>query len=498
MKEKRYNNIDQLFRSKFNDPKTIDTDGDWNLPPEGIFNNAIDEIDSKKKRKNRVFGFWFLGGFALLAIVSAILWNTTKINTIDSEIESLKETYTKNSPKTLSTTKNTITPQEPFSSKTETKLVKKDQVVIAKSGNAIATIPQPTTSTESVFQPTRDLDQSEALNRSEALIHNNITDTPISKNIIKYSNASSSTILLNKESTQQTQFHIERLDTNSPILSISSRQLPTSPQLYNSINKENTFGKYSLFSFVGINFSSMEMSSPMAMNSDLTEYDQWYTGYQTGIGLQQRLNSKWSLIHGISYKTIRNKSLYKNNMAYEVDKEVTMQNGDRLYEASVDLNSPIGSYNRTLMIPMENVDIRNNDILSNKTHTVNDFYIINVNTKIVRTIFSTDKFTLSISAGLSANYILGMDQNMETDIYFQDKSMLLDKFTSNNKDQLNSTFFSAGLDFALEYNLTNQIFLGSEVGYQKSLKSIRKVNPTTQIKTNISELQSSFMIGIRF
>ena len=253
----------------------------------------------------------------------------------------------------------------------------------------------------------------------------------------------------------------------------------------------------SAYVFVGSQLSSYRMTGPKMTSSKLKNYDNLYAGIQVGGGLEKGLSDRWTAFGDLSYQKVNNTSYYSEAMTYEKDKEVFGADGQCTYTMDYQVETPMGVQSRSISMDMTNVSINDQELIQNVSDIEHSLDVVSSSIGLRYRVLGNGKWGLNLFSAISGNYIVGIQEDMKTKIYYQ-TLMVMEKDAVNTSFNGVNRFYasiSGGLD--LSYRLSDHFRLGVNGGYDHSLNSLRRVDNGGP-KTYLSNVRSSLNLAYHF
>ena len=494
MEERKHTELDKFFKSRLEN--TDPAENGWNLPPLSILDSALAQVPTPKSNKRKYGILWILGAIGVMGIIYLGISNLISINTINGELITLKNT-------------TSLTNQNNY--QLQTKTIDKSSAQSVELSHAKPKAQIATTTSDHLKSTSTDISMPKSSKRDLSTKEQNslrYTRLKIAKN----QTSTSPTILENHKSNQpifeQSKSTIT-LDTLQVPQIIASLPLDTlsyeatdfsivnaSVDLITTTSQSNT--KASVFLTGGILNSCLHMTNIDAAPFSLTKYDEFYQGYSVGMGARRALTTKISLSGTLSFNLINNKSLFEDEVSYNSAKEVEQLDGSMTYNSDVFMETPMASFNDMVSYRLLDNTITDGTLLQHKTDISEQYQLLQLTLSADYTIFSKDRISGTFSTGLSTNYILGIDQTMDSKVY-QANDMLMNMSLSNDlTSEVNRVHLSGTINLGISYRLTDNIYLQLSGGYEKGITSVRKYSNNSLPKTFISSLSSGLNVGYTF
>lgn len=253
----------------------------------------------------------------------------------------------------------------------------------------------------------------------------------------------------------------------------------------------------SAYVFLGSQLSSYRMTGPKVTSSKLKNYDNLYAGIQVGGGIEKGVSDRWTVFGDLSYQKINNTSYYSEAMTYEKDKEVFGADGQCTYTMDYQVETPMGVQSRSISMDMTNVSINDQELIQNVSDIEHSLDVFSSSLGLRYRVLGNRKWGVNLFSAISGNYIVGIQEDMKTKIYYQ-TLMLMEKDAVNTSLKSVNRFYasvSGGID--LSYQLSDHFRLGVSGGYDHSLNSLRRTDVSGP-KTYVSNVRSSLNLAYHF
>lgn len=490
MEENKHTELDKFFKSRLE--STAQSENGWNIPPLSILDQALEQVPAPAKPRRRIGFFWIFGLAALLGISTLCICNAIKINAINSEISSIKNNQTSKADIASSSLDNKDTTPVSVINKIQIEEVTQE----VSSSNNIATL-----------NNSNNLKQTEAKSfiptTTPSKERNN---TKPGKQVQLNKAASINTVSVPSQSkVTPTARQRDILQSPQEIIAIYSdtlayEALGVDISLDSIIITEHITNKTSASVFItgGLLNSCLHMTNIDAGPFSLTKYDEFYPGYYFGIGAYKPINNSLNLYGTISFNQITNQSLFENDITYNNANAIQHTDGSMLYQSEFYMETPMASFNDNVAFRLLDNQIVNGETLNNKTNISETYQILTFTIGVDYELFQSKKLSGLFSTGLSSNYIIGIDQTMDSKIYRQDAMMMDKTLAVDLTSTVNRLHLSGRLNLGLQYDLTDKVYLQLNGGYEKGLTSVRKHSLTSLPKTYISSFSSGISLGYTF
>ncbi|MFY0644241.1 MAG: hypothetical protein JXR19_07225 [Bacteroidia bacterium] len=464
--ENKNSNLDQFFRSRL----SKEDNSSWNNPSDEVFDKAMAVVNAKKKRR---FAWWWFALIGLLALSSAYLfWSQQEINLLTEQVGELNELLESKELINNSEIQNTNDGNEVTAENGESIAVEEVKNVSNRNSNAIAK-----------ETPTRTKAYREIPIIENTPEENDIVLEMIPESDEAYESPPAPEVL--PEGTEPPEIPNEKVITIKDTIA-------TLPYTYPSLDVIPLKPHSAWFAFGGMNWTSLSMSAANPLPNNLTRYDNWYNGHQYGFGYKRQIKSSSFKIHTqLSYTLARNNSLFRNEPMYDAGNEVNT-NGDIVYRAVHVFESPIGGYSQDIVFDPDGMN--QGDLMKSSMEVSNEFKIWGLHLGASYNLYQKGLWHIAANSALGINYISEMQQDFNFNLIGPER--VLDRFSGSVSElaSLNQVYPSASIGADVSRDI-GPISLGVSTGYQRSLSSIRSVDPVSKVKTQMSTLQTSIKIS---
>ena len=481
--------LEELMRSRLLDEKPADNR--WNVPPDSVFEDAMNAIDADKKDRKKPF-FIILLAAVILTVIGLLTYRMNqRITHLNSEFNELKNQSFDNNVKSedkLIINSSKVIPldkKQDSSEQVKTSSAKSTNYAInsRKINYSLVNRSNSPLLSNSQFLSSNIL----PANQSEKIIPNSIA----SSNFRNEKNSAS--LINNPVNGQSKQLTINLLATkqlslisNSPLI-ILQEELKSLLHPIKKHEKENELSPFSLFSFAGANISSIHMKNMSESSFSLSGYEKYRIGYQLGIGLEYLLNDKWALNSSLSYTAAKNRSEYKADYKYDQSNEFTNSLGEIIYLDKMVIESPMHHMTETVTFKTSNSGPVHDDMMETKVAFEETLHFASLDIGLDYTFYETDRIKLNTGLGIRGQYLLKMNEDMDMQLY-HDNHMMMEKSTSHNSmDQMNRALIAPFGRIGIDYNINDRNTIRMTGNYYHPLRSIRhadiELDPTTYLKS---------------
>lgn len=503
MDDKNFKELDHFFKKRLAQ-KDIVSNG-WDVPNDSVLDNVLQTVNTpKENKKRRPIWVWLsLSGLILISFTYFLLDSTNEIDKLNQQITELSISSENHLNSRQSSSENLIIPIVEKASENSSPIVNQNSKEPQNSGNVklasvikTKTINQKTKSFSDIKKPAsssslkKGLFNSNISNQDGLSYNNNVVNKSLVKNIPiveKSSEALRSISLLEYlpflEFINLTVISHPSLTMNDPVI---------------DKKEENSIEKISGFITLGHLYSSLQMTNLPEVDYSLTDYDQFYGGWNLGTGIQYQISEKVQIGGSLNYSVIKNESNFEEDVAYLKSNETTSTGGDVLYNMSLDIVSPTGSHSEDLSMDVTNQDFQDGELLSSRAHIWQDFKTISLTGYGSYRLFQLNDITLDLQGGLGLNYLASANQKMELDMMYEQDMMMSKTIITENRYDLEDFYINGQLGLRIQKPISENWFLGINSGINRSLTPIRKDNSFNESKTYIGGFQSSINLGYRF
>jgi opacity protein-like surface antigen len=509
MEEMNRDKIEKLMQSKLQDYRPADNN--WNVPPDGLFDQVASRLPEEKKRKNRAIFFIIPLLFGLAVASNFIIHTNQKIKKIHTELNAIKEQQ-QHQVESQAVNKN-INPAVNYQSNETKKAIKKlnesewvasNELIEQAQLSAIVTPPlahQTSSSSQSlntVSPTTSPVSDEHDRTSHSARIFNSIQEAdkrtsalsilPSEKNVV--TTGSDIPIQENKKSNSCPLIPMHAMDQ----LKTEVTELHYYPLVVTqttNISKINTEDKLSIFAFAGGNLSTLCMKNVGNNSFSLTGYDQDYWGYQGGFGASYALTKKFRLMTELSYSHYTNRSVYRDQSYYQTANEQTDTDGSLMYVTDMKMESPMHKMEELAKFKINDSHPQQDDLLNNKTSFYQRINTIGLSVGLEHDVFEFSKWKLHIGAGINGQYIHQLNEKMDMKIYHEGKTMMSKSKEISMVNEINRTIASAYGSLGLSYNLNKNLSVRLSGSYFHSFNSIRVTRQANDPVTYLNSLRLS-------
>lgn len=262
--------------------------------------------------------------------------------------------------------------------------------------------------------------------------------------------------------------------------------------------KENVSKSIIGYIISGQNFSSFDMVLDPPTDYSLIDYDKSYAGYYVGGGVNIPVSKKLFLDVQTSYGVLKNESVYQDKLSYSTANETTDVTGDVIYRSNISMESPLGQFNSEAKFSKNGQDIADSEQLDNITSIEQRFQLVNLTIGLNYTILKKGRMSLYAGGDLGSNYLFGLDQAMNTKLYYGSAEMMDNSYKVDNKSSYDGLTWTIGGKVGVRYVLSDKLHIDLQGGYERALNSLWRGQPANEIKTYLHKYSTGLSIGYSF
>mgnify|MGYP002856962511 CR=1 FL=1 len=477
MDNSKYDDLDKLFQSRLKDENVVKED--WNKPPRAVFDGALASLSNDRNKKRKRFLIWFLGAIIGTGILLISLHTCQRLQNLETTISTLQ------------------TEQQEYNNQTNQ----------AKLQNNIAAIPS-----DEQDKPSNNLEASKMID--PPVIHSD------SKGAATHGlyNQTSSYLVKQEQTTNEKepeqiieQSTIEVQKDNVMIQSPMLVQRKYSivydhaiPKIHNVVTasvKRSSDGFVPgifLYALAGMNASTIRMTNTEGADFSLTGYERYYADLFAGAGLAYEFNDKWAIDLQATYNRMHVKSTFEDDILYDESKEIIDDQGNIHFDSDYDIFTVMGRQSGYLSLVVDKDQIDDQEKMTNLTTIDNSFRTVGLSLGSLYTPVSKERFTFSIGAGVQYNYIIQLEEQMETSISYNSALLFQESLQVKPKENTNRNFWSLYGNIRLGYELSDHFGIKLDIASAHSLSSIRKTSGPADSKTYINNLRTALMFYYAF
>lgn len=461
--------IYNAFREKL-EPTKIENEL-WNLPPDSVFTNAMDEVNSKKANRRPILIPWLIGTFFLVAIgLGFILFSSSE----GSE---------------------NVKPSSAVASLVDQTLVNDKNSPIL---NNIIKEPSQGLSHSKKEIPSAKATPLTASRGSQNQIYNPQTPSKISSALspitIDSSDETNAIDLVEKSETQKKDREVLE---HHLLAKISLGALPNPEVKAVKINmtpkiSETHNSNWSIKILSGITLSNLVMTN-IDKNApfDLYGYEKYnLSGPNISVSLERNLSKKLNVGLSLSFNKIKNKSRLEQSMLYDKVNENSTTAGNVAYDTQVAYETPVGLFSQTLAFSALENQFQNADQLEMQTDFEQIFDLLSIGLYAQYTFLDKEKWSLFSELGLQYNQILRSKSAYNTTLLFKDQVFYEEvSRTAPEMKSLVSNYTSVTFGLGLNYQVNDRMHFVVQSSFDTSLRSIRDSGDIVQPKTYVRSIK---------
>lgn len=531
----KFDNIERLFRSKFNEPSTDDLD--WMDPSDAIFEKAF--ATYKEDDNNRKPLFWRLGAsgvFLALITAGALFWwsgseDIQDVNPIVSDtigldaktsnyeqassnvLDTQQDQYTSNSSKVAN--ESGVIASRVINNRTrkiqKNESIDADRVITVGSGinvqqkDVAEQANLDSYGDSSLEERSLNSDISSGRTNTYDVSSNNLSNE--SGNSISIGSSNDEAPLPNLRGVAVSDAHsIESVKNEIlilPILGITALQgadlqtpvLESAPIIVK--NGEEFVRSKSISVFGGRNYSSISHNADEFRHlMQLGGNQELQSGWSVGADFRTDINSKWTLIGGVSFNKINLQAWTRSSSTFN-SSFASVNAGRRVFNTDVGFVSPTTGFIDNAEFVIDDVGIENGDIFNHNMEIDQDISIITTNVGISRSLIRSNRFALSAELSVGLDYISRIQENLNLEVTFEDKLVYQKRADWVNHNGINRVGANVGLSIRAELSLSDRFGLFVSPSYKRSVTSI-KDNEIIQTRSFYNLYNLNTGISFRF
>ncbi|NNL92297.1 MAG: hypothetical protein HKO66_08705 [Saprospiraceae bacterium] len=487
--------LNAFFKSKLENAKP--DENMWNVPPDFVFDNAVSKINSQEPKRKPAYWRWALLLLLLIGLLSSVFMlvksnNNYKaanarlqsaLSTKDQKIISLEnELFEKTSAITAAETKIEFSNQtiEKLQDEVDAKrnvALKNNQQQIQRKANQ--------TSIESKFNKRNN--QSIVANNNEIISISTSKDDIAQNDLIN--NNRSPEIASIPKILSKTNFIL----ANEREVNLNGLDFITLSNSKNDLVDE--VFKYGFF--LNQNYSSLAMENiPSQSVSNLTKYDNHYSGLGFKFQAEKTVSSKVDMRFALAYQNIQNRSHLDKSNLYDPQNEIDMGNGQMAYNLDVIIDTPFGEVGTQTNFAVDPTLVAPNDEIRQETNTTQSLNIVSLTVGPKYNFIKSDKWAFFAAANLGFNRILHYNNQMQTSLVLHDLKMADFESKPPLIKDINKNYLSAAIGLGFGLYLTDNLQFVFDGQYGQSLNSLRVPKNSSGPLTYLKQWQTQ--VGLNY
>ncbi len=475
MRDYSYNKLFDFIKSKF----SSDVSEDWNTPPDFVFEKAIKRIDQQNKQ-TRYLWYRRMGIISIIFLVfSSLMYLNLKIDSVDSKIISQENNNASYSVRSEVDDKGIVASTDLINEsqiQSESDQVEnKIELYGEPSGSLNKNVYPLTTNTNGVsttnISTYSSFNSEQSQQEASKTMASNLNSAAKSDNLVEKSIGERAALI----SIDPVQSDIQFI----PISQDNNIVLKALPAALNESDIDNAGNSVIVGLRMNSNFSSVSMDNIIPNeNISLTGYEQYCSGFGASIDVAKSITNNVSIKATGQFQKIRNNSLLQERSSIDVNNYIVDSNGSGAYETGMTISTPLGNYTSDISFAMDENTLNAKEDMVNKTSTTQSLSYVSLDLGLQYTINPESRSAFYVGAGIGANKTVGMTNQMETDIYMDDK--LMDQLSASPKslDDFKSSFWTYYTEAGIAYSLSNNSDLSVFVNQRMSLNSIKESGMT--------------------
>ena len=469
MEENKYTDLDKLFKDRLN--KTSQDDTTWNLPSDGVFEGAMNEIHDNRRRRMMVI--WLVAGAFLLALITAFIINLGKVDKLERALAEKETQLIENRAAMAELIKNSeeIGNREKGSEKSKPQADDEFEQGLHIQKAEEAGVPDRRLESENISQSIQPKIQAV----TDDVVFNSKVDVLIP--------------------IPQAEHAVEFTVPSVPLMSVlilneTQLQIPEPLRMDYIAN----IGDLEWYIGTTTHWTTLDMKGIEESTASLTEYDKRYLGYGLRAGLVQNLPGRWSLDYRCSYQHFTNKSAFNDDLVYDDDLERVDANGKTMYSMDLSILSPMSELNRAVAFEVDDYPIVDEDVFENVTRISEEYHWLTVAVIPNYNIINSSKWSISAGLGLQANYLIKMKEDMDVKLYFESEMMKNEIILNDPSKNVNPWSLASLGELNLSRELNERSSLSLTAGMQQSITPINTPKNGVAPRTYVNDLQ----LGLNF
>jgi hypothetical protein len=470
MDNKKYDDLDKLFRSRLKNEEILDQN--WNKPPQSVFDGAISVLDKEERKRRRRLLWWIIPVVILLGFTALTINQLNKINHLENTIAALQSSDDLRSENPRSTAE--LTPAQSITEQKNTEISniqnsKNKKAEKQKQINSNQSSPQKTSSKNSL---------------SKQRMNSTISATNTKRDEVKAARATKQVEAVNPgeealdSDPQLLSADLIRKDRNTDplpgsilVIEGSAKEFPSyGVEILQKKQEQSCQPKtFQFYALGGVNASTIKMTNIGNPDFRLTGYERYYADWFTGLGFEYSFHPKWSLLLEASYNRMHVQSTYEHDIVYDKSLEYIDNQGNVNYESNYEVATVMGRQSSAFSIDLGEKNIADHAELQNLALIDNSFSTLSLGLGTQYQLFCHKNWSLDMGVGLQYNYLLQLNEQMESSIYHENGLMFRESIVVEPMDKANQSFWSLSGNMRLGYQFNDLVGIKLNMGSTHSL-----------------------------
>lgn len=470
MDNNKHPDIDRFFNKMISDPDP--ENAVWNIPPERVFRDAIEMVEKKRSERRRILFFWSFGASSVILLIGLLIFNLLTVEHINEKVDDIIDKQ--NAVTSLDTGSdrldNTQSDQSLEAEKEQTSKPAEQKTIDRNNRGAFDS----NAAGKNILPAVRSPDENQPT-------EGEIVDPFVAENVRMI------TI-----QPLEPQFVVDQLLPYLAIDAIPDSQFFSFEEAPIESNTDQSGTEW--FIQGGPNSSTLKMKNLEVPVSELTKYDQWYSGFEAGVGFQKRITGRFGVISSLNYSVFNNQSNFTFGHSYVKSNETVSQSGELQYTALLHLMTPTGIHPEVMNVPLEKRDIQDKETLTSITDIKSKISYLTLSSGVSFLAHQAGSFSVAVDAGIGLNYLAGMQESMDSRIYLGSDMLQQGRYSSSSKNQARDFLVNGNLNASFRYDISKYFSAGVKFGAGTSLQSILRDETVT---LSLSKFQSMLFIAFR-
>jgi hypothetical protein len=470
MRNYSYDKLFDFIKSKLNAQEQTD----WNTPPDFIFENAIKTVNANKRRR-KVAVYKKVGAFAALALILvSFLYMNSKIDNIDSKVDkltSIQDLSINNNSEQISSSQKS----DELHKKTEDinasmlsttsqiddgKIEKSEANQIKKVSNVI--IDNIDNDLNGRATTVVDLKSDQSLTTTPSGLNSALKNPAYTQNTIKDELNATDIAPLTSIQSMRPFISIENdvLSLQNVDMAVVERKVSNFPLII-------SFNALSNYSF--INMTNVTSTQDLS----LTGYDKHCAGHGFSLALSKGLTENLYIKGTGQVQKVHNNSFLREVSPIDANNYVVDSNGESSYITDMTITTPLGEYKSSINFSMDESTLNESTNMINKTAISQSVVYTSFDLGVAYVFNPDNRLSYYIGAGAGINNAITLNNNMESEIYMDDK--LMDMIDSNptQLDDFKSVFWSYYGEAGAQLSVNDRSSFSLFLNHRASINSIK-------------------------